>query len=423
MNHESVESIQTKVLVGHYSAAKDVSGVTSWLQKLVPELRSRYTTAVHLHHFSNKRCRDFRNSSIMQELDPIADLTLSGESLKKLRFTEHRVAETLAAIERFQPDVFLPQCLHEHFFAASIAGKIGVPWVFTLHSDDPVYWGLADAVAPGADHGMIVAVSEYIASMAMRKYPDADVRVIPCGVSVPKPSADLSSDGFTVVYSGRLAETQKRISLVVETLIKACQKDPNISAVIIGDGKPRESLEQQVRNCSLADRIRFTGRVPTHEVHQTLLRAQAILMMSDFEGMPVAIMEGMARGVVPVVRSIDSGIPELVLDGKTGILVDESSDSAADALVNLANSPQHWQSLSQNAKDLIAQQYSDDLCHAKWFGVIDELAKRRPSERFVIPDAYELPEPDSRIPDDKRYSELSGTAGIIARIRYALSRR
>jgi colanic acid/amylovoran biosynthesis glycosyltransferase len=65
--------------------------------------------------------------------------------------------------------------------------------------------------------------------------------------------------------------------------------------------------------------------------------------MSDFEGLPVALLEGMAAGVVPVVRSIPSGIPELVHHEKTGLLVPNEPTQAAEALIGISRDPALWQ--------------------------------------------------------------------------------
>jgi len=176
-----------------------------------------------------------------------------------------------------------------------------------------------------------------------------------------------------VVYSGRLWEHQKRASLVVESLIRACQRSEAITATLIGDGYSRGACEQQVRDAGLGDRISFSGRLPFAGVQQILLQSQAILLMSDFEGLPVALLEAMAAGVVPVVRSIPSGIPEVVRQGDTGLLVGDDPDQAAAAIRALAEDPALWQRCSVASRLLVEERFSSDHCHRQWLALVHEL--------------------------------------------------
>ena len=118
-------------------------------------------------------------------------------------------------------------------------------------------------------------------------------QVIPYGITHPTALASFSDQPFRVV----------------NTLIHACQASSQIEAHLIGDGPDRAACEQLVHQAGFADRIHFHGRVPPEQVQPLLQRSQAILLMSEYEGLPVALLEAMAAGVVPVVRSIESGIP------------------------------------------------------------------------------------------------------------------
>lgn len=100
-----------------------------------------------------------------------------------------------------------------------------------------------------------------------------------------------------------------------------------------------------------------------------LQRSQAILLMSDFEGLPVALLEAMAAGVV---RAIDSGIPELVHHEHTGLLVPNDPIAAASALVRLSEDPGLWQHCSEQARALMQSHYSADHCIERWLEVIGE---------------------------------------------------
>jgi hypothetical protein len=106
--------------------------------------------------------------------------------------------------------------------------------------------------------------------------------------------------------------------------------------------------------------------------------------MSDYEGLPVALLEAMACGVVPVVRNIRSGIPEIVHEGRTGLLLGDNIATGAEALVTLANSPDSWSRMSTAARDLVSRSYSQEICHKKWQELIHEL-QARSEARYPLP--------------------------------------
>lgn len=122
-----------------------------------------------------------------------------------------------------------------------------------------------------------------------------------------------------------------------------------------------------MHQASLADQIHFHGRVPPEQLQPPLLqRSQAILLMSDFVGLPVALLEAIAAGVVPVVRAIESGIPELLHHERTGLLVGNDPAEAAAALVRLSNDPDLWERCSSQARALMQVSYCAGYCFERW---------------------------------------------------------
>jgi hypothetical protein len=148
---------------------------------------------------------------------------------------------------------------------------------------------------------------------------------------------------------------------------------------------------QLVGEWNLTKRIRFLGRLAPSEVQTELAKCQVLLLMSDFEGLPMALLEAMAMGVVPVARAIASGVPELVMDRRTGLLVDEQPANAAAAILKLADDPALWTKCSRGAKKLVEDHFSEDSSYSKWVALLDLLCERC-SIRYpiAIPHTLEL---------------------------------
>lgn len=355
-----------KIAIAHYSSFDDISGVTTWLVDFCQYLvQASHQVVVHLHHFG----ADPQEGSILPSL---LNLGVETHAVRRTGSLEADTLETLRFLDLVGPSLFLPQCLHAHYFAAAYAGRQGLPWIFTMHSDDPDYWSVAEVLTPETHGGSSVCVSQYLAQQLRQSVPASNPRVIPYGIRLPPTIASFSEQPFRVVYSGRMVERQKCIHLVMHTLVHACKASSRIEAHLIGDGKARASCEQIVRQAGLSGRIHFHGRVPPSQVQHLMQRCHAILLMSEYEGLPVALLEAMAAGVVPVARSIDSGIPELVQHKHTGLLVSKDPASGADALVRLSQAPDLWEHCSGQARNLVQVSYNNDHCFKRWIELIQQ---------------------------------------------------
>jgi glycosyltransferase involved in cell wall biosynthesis len=360
-----------RVAFAHYCSADDISGVSSWLLRLATYLRQlNVNVGVQLLDLA---ASDAPASPLELALRNVGVEIFKSPQTQQLK---KDVQATLTFLNAWQPDVFLPQCKTPHYVAAAIAGRCGLPWVLTLHSDDPDYWAVVESLPPQKSGGKTVCVSRHIQAQLFPHGGEANALVIPCGVAIPDRVTSHNIQPFRVVYSGRLWDHQKRITLVIQSLIKACQQsDQEIVATVIGDGYGRGACEQLVQEAGQGDRITFMGLQPFATIQTMLLESQAILLMSDFEGLPVALLEAMATGVVPVARSIPSGIPELVRDQQTGLLVGDTPAEAAAALVRLAKDPDLWQHCSVQAHNLVASNYSEDISNQKWLNCLLEMSQ------------------------------------------------
>lgn len=240
-----------------------------------------------------------------------------------------------------------------------------------MHSDDPDYWCVAEALTPEKNCGASVCVSNYLGDALQSRIPISSPTIIPYGIKPPPAQTRFSDQPFRVVYSGRLVQHQKCIHQVVRTLIHACHACAQIEADLIGDGPERQACQRQVHQAGLTDRIRFLGRLPPEKVSPLLQQSQAILLMSAFEGLPLALLEAMACGVVPVVRTMASGIPELVHHEHTGLLVANAPRHAAAALLRLQRNPHLWQHCSSSARRLVASSYNVQDGHGRWLQLIE----------------------------------------------------
>ncbi|MDB5799945.1 MAG: colanic acid biosynthesis glycosyltransferase WcaL [Rhodocyclales bacterium] len=174
--------------------------------------------------------------------------------------------------------------------------------------------------------------------------PAEKIRVLRMGVDVeqmsfPSPHRPLSSP-LRVLSVARLTE-KKGIEYGIRAL-------PGCSAeyTIIGSGELLDALQELARTLGVDERVHFLGEQSHETVFEHLQQSDIFLLPSitassgDMEGIPVALMEAMASGILTV-STRHSGIPELIEDGVTGFLVEERDASGISGVLNTLASARH----------------------------------------------------------------------------------
>lgn len=173
----------------------------------------------------------------------------------------------------------------------------------------------------------------------------AKIHVIPYGIDVPDEAPILRDQRDTIrcLAVGRMV-AKKAPLLTLESFRQALADCPALQLDYIGTGELFDAARQFVADHDLGQRVTLHGGQPNTMVQDLMRQADVFLQHSrtdpetgDEEGLPVAILEAMAHGL-PVVSTRHAGIPESVLEGKTGYLVDEGEVAGmAHGLVQLAN--------------------------------------------------------------------------------------
>jgi colanic acid/amylovoran biosynthesis glycosyltransferase len=181
-----------------------------------------------------------------------------------------------------------------------------------------------------------------------------------------------------LVYVGRLAD-KKGIDVLLEALVQV----PSARVQVIGDGPDRAPLVALAARLGVADRVRFSGKLPKCEVLAALARAQAVVIPSkvgaggDMEGTPVVLCEAMAAGV-PIVASDLGGLGECVDDGLTGLLVPPGDrDALAATLTKVVSGSVDLDLLGKAAATEAARALDIAAIGAAYSEVLADAALRR----------------------------------------------
>jgi colanic acid/amylovoran biosynthesis glycosyltransferase len=218
-----------------------------------------------------------------------------------------------------------------------IARLTGIPFSFTAHGSDlhKDQRMLADKVAAAR---FVVTISEFNAEVIRRVSDPAHhdrIHVVHCGVDTadfaPREGGPRTGP-LRVICVGTLHEVKGQ-AVLLEACALARAAGTDVDVVLVGDGEDRAALERRATELGITGQVTFVGSATRPEVIEHLRDADVLVAPSvptasgRKEGIPVALMEGMACGL-PVVASRLTGIPELVADGRSGLLT-EPGDAAA----------------------------------------------------------------------------------------------
>ena len=264
---------------------------------------------------------------------------------------------------------FGPGLVHTHLYYGNVLGRIaarlagGAPVVTTLHNPDYTFEArstilfrgrkLLDRLT-GSRNAALVAVSRAVAEDFRRHMGWAGIRVVPNGVDLqafaPGDDAGAATEwpgpGLRLLSVGRL-HPQKGHRVLLDAMAAARQGGARLSLLVAGDGAERAALEAQASALGLHGHVRLAGR---RDVRPLLAAADVFVFPSLYEAVGIALLEAMACAR-PVVASRTGGIPEVVEDGVSGILVTAGdADDLARALATLERDPERRRRLGEAAR-------------------------------------------------------------------------
>lgn len=210
----------------------------------------------------------------------------------------------------------------------------------------------------------LICVSAFERGFADRLHiaPAARRRTIPNGVALDRPT---TPDPELMAWRGdgrlfgavSVLRWEKGLHHLIEVAGMLGEDRPDLRLAIVGEGPERSELAERIERAGVGDRIRlfpFSGAADPH-----LSALDALLLPSDvFESLPIGVIEGMAHSL-PVIASDLGGVPEMVRDGETGVLVPPGDTARlAEAVEELAADPERARELGRRGRELAESRFS-----------------------------------------------------------------
>lgn len=226
-----------------------------------------------------------------------------------------------------------------------------------------------------------VSVSQFLLdNLAKHGIIPLESHVIPSGVDTARYLPAIKQSGLHLAV-GRFVE-KKRPDITIRAFCSAAHKRPDAVLEMIGDGPMLAECRTLVQKLGMGERVIFLGRQPHDFVRQRMAEAEVFLQHSvtgrngDTEGLPTSVQEAMS-GAAVVISTRHAGIPEAVIEGETGFLVDEGDESQFSAAIErVMMGGSQLQMIAKRARAEAVARFDNHRLVARLQDVIQEIVRR-----------------------------------------------
>lgn len=342
-----------KTPIFHSYGKWHLSGVNTWTVNLIRAMRGS--------DFDSKVLFTGILRSPQVELEE-AGIPYDFLNVPKPRTRRAEWAALKAYLESDTPCIYITNFdFHRSCAAGTLSPEVRV--VTIVHSDEACYYDELERIGQNCD--AIVCVSTFLKEEVIRRFPELAerVRLIPYGIPIQQSiSPRRSTKGpIRLCYCNRLQQYQKRVfdlPLIAKELeMLGVDYELNIA----GAGVDAEELTERFAATELKCTIHFHGQLSNESAIDLCRRSHCFILTSDFEGLPISLLEAMSVGCIPLVYNIESGIDDAIPSEKFGRKIEHGDTHAfAQAIKELSESPNILEEMALNTAKQASEHFSSE---------------------------------------------------------------
>lgn len=311
-----------------------------------------------------------------------------GTAMRKIRAAAAGFRSMLWALMTSKPDVAWVHAtkgasLQRKSIAVLLLRAAGVPTLMHLHSEraveslerasGPVRWLTRTALGQCAV--VVVLDASWVPRLASMVR--ADYRYVPNPVDVPVGVDRDSVHRGQVVQVGSLSEG-KGVYTSLESFAAIRRACPGATLHFVGDGPAAADLRRRVDSSGVANAVTIHGWLPHDRALRIVESSECVVLPSEAEGLPMALLEAMARAV-PVVATPVGGVPQLLEGGKCGLLVPiGAADRLASEVIRVLTDAAFAEALGQAGRRRVIDGYSTPVFVNAMSSVLDSAVAQDP---------------------------------------------
>lgn len=286
-------------------------------------------------------------------------------------------------IRSFKPDLvhlntaFIPLAIMRDAALAASARIAGCPVLLHVHGGPLVAGNFTNPVVRTAAEKLlqlsaaVVVFSDAEAKQIVDRFPGTNIKILPNAVPLPEiPERQSSSPARTIIFFGRLNRS-KGLDHIVAACRSLREQGFAFRYVCCGAGPEMISFCSQMSSVLGGD-FDYRGVVKGQDKWKVLSEADVFFQPSRDEGLPIALLEAMAAGCVPVM-SASGAVADVIEDGRNGFLIEAGNTQQTVGKLKflLSEGPAGLRELRENARRTVAERYSFD----KYVSALDRLYK------------------------------------------------
>jgi L-malate glycosyltransferase len=268
-------------------------------------------------------------------------------------------------INEFKPDILHAHYVSSYGFVGALAGFH--PYYVSVWGRDifqfPQMGKMNESIVKYTlNKADVICSTSHIMAKETNKYTGKNIYVTPFGVKMDifKPSQVIKDQGTLTIGTVKALSDKYGIADLIKAFAIIFKRHQQAKLLIVGDGPQRKEYEELAVRLGIGSATTFTGRVPNDQVPDYINKMDifAVPSTEDSESFGVAAVEAMACGVPPVVSNV-GGLPEVVLEGKTGFVVPkENPEKLAEAMLKLVDEPELRKQMGVNGVEHVKEHYN-----------------------------------------------------------------
>lgn len=326
---------------------ENVSGIASVLRGVIERSEAQF-----VHFAAGRKDNERFNASWI-----VRQLALPFKFLRRVRREKPDIVHINTSI--------VPLAVFRDVALAFVAHSLGRPILLHVHGGPFVVEGLGNFAAAAAAKKLlrladvIIVLSEIEKESLLNHSADLNIRVLANAIPIDAiPQFDRTNKEKTIIFLGRLHES-KGLDEIVGICTALIDQHIDFRFTCYGTGPQQDEFTSRMASV-LGGKFHFGGVVTGTEKWRALANADIFLLPSKYEGLPIALLEAMAAGCVPVISETGS-VPTVVEDGANGFLIKPDQISGiVEKLKILLSNDSELKRLSQNARSTISERFDID---------------------------------------------------------------
>lgn len=280
--------------------------------------------------------------------------------------------------------------IHAHFGTAPATGAwilakfLNIPYSFTLHAVG-VFLPDKLLVRKVADSKFVGIISDFNITYLKERFPEIEsekFKTVRCGIRPDEfefNQAGKSNKPAKVLSVGRMVET-KGFRDLIHAVKKLKNDGKPVELTLIGGGEKLNEFKELASELEIADLVKFTGALPQNDVRNAMMNCDLFVLAAsvspsgDRDGIPVVLMESLALGI-PTISTEVSGIPELIKNFETGLLVPEKNpDALSDAMLLFIHDNDSRKRLSLAGRKFVEQKFNVETNASTLLNLIGDIS-------------------------------------------------